>query len=183
MTSNPAPAVSATRKWWSLGYAGFIASISGWSFVAAIVALDPEGDAEYSAAPWLLLAVGLAPVALAALAWATKRRRAVRAVGIGTVLVLVVGYVTLLAARDPITGAAAGYAAGAAVALPPEPGHGRRPRTIAVVATALYVFIMARTALVFALAFALMMAVLSVGVADMLMERHLERQAQRRKRR
>lgn len=183
--SGERPAVSSSRKWWSLGYSGFLGTISAWAFVAAIVAVidDPDLEINYSPAPWFIVALAMVPAALTALALATRRPRAVRAVALGTVVSLALGYVTVLVARDPITGAAAGLAAGAAVALRPEPEHGWQPRAIAVVATTMYVFVMARTVLVFALAFGPLTAFLAMGFADMFRERQLDRQAERRRQR
>lgn len=185
--ADAAPYVSAARKWWALGYGGFLATISSWALVAGIIGLfdsfSDEFEVDYNPTPWLIVALLLAPAAFGSVAWATRRPGIVKAVALATGLLLAFGYVILLLARDPITAAVAGYAAGAAVSLRPERGHGRRARAIAALAITLYVFIMARTALLFALAFGPMLAFLVMGAADMLMERRLGRMAEKRAKR
>ena len=172
-------ALPAGRKWLALAIAGIIATLSSWSWVLALIGFqdDSEFDFEIDPTPWMITAIVLAPVVFFVLVWMTRSEDRLRFAAIGMLLLVVVGYFTLAITLDPATHVTAGFGAGAAYAVPLDPGHRKWGRIWTVGLTALYVLLFTRLILAFSLVIGPMLAFVSIGLGDMIVERRVARTA------
>ncbi|MGH2806190.1 MAG: hypothetical protein ACRDKT_02835, partial [Actinomycetota bacterium] len=92
------------------------------------------------------------------------------------VLCLLVGIPVLALAADAVTGLVAGIGSGGVVALRQEPTHSTKARWIAVLASALYAFVVVRFGGTAALLTGPVLPFTAIGVADHLAERRALKQ-------
>jgi hypothetical protein len=174
--------LSPARKWQAITVATVLLVPAYWSMLAGAVgfALD-EADDEPNAPLLFALGLSIIPFVFIVLAFMSEHPRApsasARAIGLALLVGLLVSVVTI----DAVSGMVAGVGAGAICALRPEPGHGLRPRIVAVAIATAYTFVLVRTVGAIALLPAPVFPITAVGLADHFVEwrRERERDAER----
>lgn len=134
-------AATSKRKWIAVLVATLIMAVSTWTMLYAFVAAAVDEGPDPG--PPFALGVALVPFAFMALAFLSGNPRP-GVVVVAMLLSVAVALPVSAVAQDVVTGVAAGYGAGGAVALRPVYYHSRWPRVIAVVMMALYIFIVLR---------------------------------------
>ena len=140
MEPQPSEEVSSRRIWVAIIVATVLAVAATGFLLFAVFAprLDvPEGEVPVSTDPAWLLGLMLVPLVFIGLAFISKRERAsiatLKATGLWVIVALSLGLVV------PISGLAAGFAAGGIVALRKRPTYRLSFRVWAVVITTVYV--------------------------------------------
>jgi hypothetical protein len=168
------------RKWRAILLATVLLAPGFWSIVIGLVAGASDDRNAPAAAPFIAFGLAIVPFVFVALAFLSEHPRAAGAVLRAMALCLLVGAPTVALAGDAVTGLVAGIAAGGAVALRMEPAHSGRSRALAVVVVTAYTFVVVRVAPEVAFIAAPVLPFTSIGVADHLRERRLERRPEGR---
>jgi hypothetical protein len=172
--------LSPRRKWQAITVSTLILAPAFWAMLAGQVdtALDdPEGSPNAAAS--FAFGFALIPFVFVALAFMSEHPRAPIAVAKAMGMSLLVGVLTSTVAADAVTGLVAGMGAGGYYALRPEPGHGWKPRVIAVVVASAYTFVLVRAASDFVLISAPVFPLTALGLADHFVEWRREAAADR----
>ncbi len=164
------------RKWRAITIATLLLVPAYWSILAGLVALGSNDPDAPAGGPPIAFGVALIPFVFIALAFLSEQPNppaaALRAMGVG----LAVGLLVSGLALDAVTGIVAGVGAGGIWALRADEGHSsRRARALAVVIAAGYTFALVRTVGAIALFPAPVFPFTALGVSDHLVERRLER--------
>lgn len=149
-----------------------------WSLLAGLVALGDEGDAGPSAGAAIAFGLAFLPFVFVAGAFLSQHPTAPSAALGGMGLSLLVGIPASALAGDAVTGLVAGVGAGAAIVVRRGAGAPLRPRFVAVALASAYTFALVRVAGAVALLSAPVFPFTAVAMADMVMARRAERQAE-----
>jgi hypothetical protein len=164
------------RKWRAIALATVLLVPAYWSILIGLVALTSDDADAPVAGPPIAFGLALIPFVFIALAFLSEQPNApsaaLRAMGVG----LVVGLLVSGLALDAVTGIVAGVGAGGIWALRADEGHSsRRARALAVLVAAGYTFALVHTVGAIALFPAPIFPFTALGVSDHLVERRLER--------
>jgi hypothetical protein len=163
------------RKWRAILLSTVLLAPGFWAIVIGLVAGGSDDRNAPAAAPFIAFGLAIVPFVFLALAFLSEHPRAANAVLSAMGLSLLVGVPALALAGDAVTGLVAGMSAGGAVALRKELVHSGRSRALAVFCATLYAFVMVRVAPEAGIIVAPVLPFTSVGLADHLRERRLER--------
>lgn len=150
-----------------------------WGIVAGLVSSSSDRPDAPPAGPAIALGLALLPFVFIALAFLSEHPRAPGAVLKAMGLSLLVGIPVSALAPDAVTGLVAGIGAGGVAALRAEGERAWKARALAVLAVAVYVFVMVRVVPDVTLLLAPTLPFTCLGVADHLVERRKEQAAER----
>jgi hypothetical protein len=164
------------RKWRAITLATLLLVPAYWAILAGVVsAASDEGVAPPAAGPLIAFGLALVPFAFLVLAFLSEHPRAAGAVVKAMLLAIVVGIPVSALAGDAVTGMVAGLGAGGIAALRTDQYNVTKARVLAVLAVSVYVFIVVRAAGEVGILVAPALPFASIGVADHLVERKMER--------
>jgi hypothetical protein len=163
------------RKWRAILLSTALLAPGFWSIVIGLVAGASDDRNAPAAAPFIAFGLAIVPFVFVALAFLSEHPRAANAILKAMGLSVLVGAPALALAGDAVTGLVAGCAAGGAVALRMDLAQTARSRALAAVCATAYAFVMVRVAPEAAVVVAPILPFTSIGVADHLRERRLER--------
>lgn len=169
--------LSPRRKWRAILLATLLWAPGCWAMVAGFVSLASDEPEQPLAGPYIAFGLALIPFVFLVLAFLSGHPRAPGAVLRAMALALLVGIPVSAVASDAVTGLVAGLGAGGIVALRADVGHSWKARAIAVAAVTIYSAFLLRTVTEVALVIGPALSFTSLGIADHLSERRLERRA------
>lgn len=148
-----------------------------WGILLGLV-IGASENPSININPGAAIAFGLAiiPFVFIVLAFLSEHPRAPGAVLRAMGLALLVGIPVSALAGDAVSGIVAGVGAGGIVALRADLAHSWKARAVAVFMAAAYTFILVRAAGAIALLPAPILPFTSIGIADHMSERKVERQ-------
>ena len=150
-----------------------------WAIIFGMVSAASDAADAPAAAPYIAFGLAVIPFVFVALAFLSEHPRAPGAAVKGMIVSLLVGIPVSALAQDAVTGLVAGLGAGGIFALRMDLSHTVKARIIAVVAVTVYCFFLLRTVSGLALLIGPALPFTSLGIADHLSERRLERRRER----
>jgi hypothetical protein len=165
------------RKWRAITLATLVLVPAYWAILAGVVsAASDEGPAP-AAGPLIAFGLALIPFAFVVLAFLSEHPRAAGAAVKAMLVAIAVGIPVSALAADAVTGMVAGLGAGGIYALRTDQYRVGKARALAVLAAAVYVFIVVRAAGELGILVAPALPFTALGVADHLVEWRMEREA------
>jgi hypothetical protein len=163
------------RKWRAILLSTALLAPGFWATVIGLVAGASDARNAPAAVPFIAFGLAILPFVFMVLAFTSEHPRAANAILKAMALCLVVGAPALAIGGDAVTGLVAGCAAGGAAALRMDLAHTGRSRALAVLFATVYAFVMVRIAPGPAIIVAPVLPFTSIGLADHLRERRVER--------
>lgn len=157
------------RRWTAVAVSTLVMTGSTWLIVYAFVVGAVE-DTEATPGPPFALGLALVPFAFVALVFLSGHTAGGSAIVAAMLVAVPVALVVSAVARDVVSGTAAGYGAGAVVALRREPHHSLRGRIVAVVLMTTYVAALLRFIPAAGLLGGSLLPFASVAIADSVVE-------------
>ena len=165
------------RKWRAITLATLLLVPAYWALLAGVVSAASDHGPAPAAGPLIAFGLALVPFSFLVLAFLSEHPRAAGAVVKALGLALLVGIPVSALAGDAVTGMVAGLGAGGICALRTDQFDVTKARALAVLAVSVYVFIVVRAAGEVGILVAPALPFASLGVADHLVERKMERRA------
>jgi hypothetical protein len=165
------------RKWRAITLATLLLVPAYWAILAGAVSAASDQGPAPAAGPLIAFGLALVPFSFLVLAFLSEHPRAAGAVVKALALALLVGIPVSALAGDAVTGMVAGMGAGGISALRTDRFDVTKARALAVLAVSVYVFVVVRAAGAVGILVAPALPFASLGVADHLVERKMERQA------
>jgi len=159
------------RKWLVITIATMLLVPAFWALLAGLVADATDAEGGPSAPAAAALGLAILPFVFIVLAFGSSHPRAPGAVLRAMGLAIVVGVPLMGFVADAVTGMVAGIGAGGVVALRRDEGHTYKARAVAILAAAVYTFVLVRAAGAIALLSAPVLPLTGIGVADHWSER------------
>ncbi len=167
--------ISPQRKWRAITLATLVFVPAYLSLLAGLVSVVSDDPDSPLPGPYIAFGLALIPFVFVALAFLSEHPRAPGAVIKAMIWCLLVGIPVSAIAADAVTGLVAGMGAGGIVALRSDPLLSWKVRALAVFLASAYTFVMIRAAGDAMLLIAPILPFTSIGVADHLVERRMER--------
>jgi hypothetical protein len=165
------------RKWRAITIATVLLAVAFWSTLIGLVAAVSDASDAPPAGPPIALGLALVPFVFIVLAFLSEHPNPPGAVLRAMGASVVVGIIVSALAVDAVTGIVAGVGAGGIYALRADVVHSRRARVLAVIIAAAYTYVLVRTIGSLALLPAPVFPFTAIGLADLLVERRVERAA------
>jgi hypothetical protein len=175
-TLDPLP---PRRKWRAITIASLLLLPAYLGIVVGLVAVASDRPDTPPAGPPIAFGLGLLPFVFIALAFLSSHPRAPGAAARAMGLSLLVGIPVAALVPDAVTGLVAGIGAGGAAALRPEPHGSWKARALGVLAVSVYAAVMVRVVPDVTVLLAPTLPFTCLGVADHLIERRREQEAER----
>lgn len=169
--------LSPRRKWRAILLATLVLAPAFWAIVAGMVGAASDAADAPAAAPFIAFGLAAIPFVFIALAFLSEHPRAPGAAVKAMIVSLLIGIPVSALAQDAVTGLVAGLGAGGIVALRMDLSHSVKARAIGVLVVTVYCFLLLRTVSGLALLIGPALPFTSLGIADHLSERRLERRA------
>ncbi len=171
------PPINPRRKWTAITVATLVMVVSYIAMLIGFIAIEVEdGPAP---GPVIAFGLSLVPFVFIILAFMSSNRRAasavLKAMGLS---VIVAGPLSALMA-DAVSGLVAGFGVGGAVTLRREEHHTLKSRLIAVGITTVYVAVLVNFSVEGGLFAGAVLPLLSLGIADWVMDRRADDSAAR----
>ncbi|MGH2679795.1 MAG: hypothetical protein ACRDG8_04835 [Actinomycetota bacterium] len=167
------------QKWRAIMLSTFLLVPAYLGIVVGVVAAESDSPNAPAAGPAIAFGLAFLPFVFLALALLSTHPRAPGAVLRAMGLSLLVGIAISAVAPDLVTGLVAGIGAGGTAALRADEEGAWKARALAVLAVAVYVFVMVRVVPDVTLLLAPTLPFTCLGVADHLVERRKEQAAER----